>query len=117
MLLERHAALLERGLREVEVIDAEHGGAAVRRVAVARAVEPDVDRSRLELGPLVAVPHAQRQPELLPVEANRPIHVGHPEPHVVDSLELHPPAPSSFASTITAAEVEGTARADCATAT
>jgi hypothetical protein len=45
------------------------------------------------------------EPELPLVAAHRPIHVGHPEPHVVDSLELHPPAPSSFASTITAAAV------------
>ena len=116
--MERHAALLERGLREVEVVHAEHGGATVRRVALAAcAVEPDVDRAGLELGPFVAVPDPQPEPELLLVEAHRAIHVGHPEPDVVEGPELHPPAPSSFASTTTAADVDGALRADCATAT
>ena len=118
MVLERDAPLLERRLRDIEVVDTEHGGTAVRRgPALAGAVEPEADRTGVELGPFVAMTAHHVETHGIAIEGNGPIHVAHPEPHVVHAREVHPPAPSSFARTTTAPEVDGTARVDCATAT
>jgi hypothetical protein len=117
MRIEDHALDLEREPRGIQVVHLEHDDASRRTLAaVRRAVQREPDRTGLQLRPLVAVTMLEPQAEHVRVEGDGSIHVGDPEPHAIDRTDAHPPAPSSFASTITAALFAGTARLDCATA-
>src|ERR671937_855499 len=96
VLLEHHAALLEPGLRELEVLDVEHDRSPVRARPVAGSVQADPDPARLQLRPLVAVPHRQGETERVTIEGDRAVHVRDEEPDVV---QVHGSSPSSFART------------------
>ena len=87
-----------------------------RRVVLFGAVERDADRAGVHLRPLVTVPPDDGEAQCFPIERDRPIHVGDPEPHLLDTPVHQPPAPSSLASTTTAPVVEGPPSHDCARA-